>query len=196
MAFKTGLGGITKAQFQKPKVQTAYKTKIAKEINKQTAVHDHAHRRRLASGTITAADITIKSITTSGTGITFEIEITVKETSGAGTDLTKLATEVQNRANNLIEKLQKDTSFAATFKSELKTAIKAADPTVVIDDAAFTSFDIGKATKAAVIKKDSSSGAGAAIGGAVAGVIVVGGVAFQMWKKKQEGGAGKVTPQA
>merc|ERR1719171_3285048 len=103
VSFKTGLGGIDKTTFKKPNVQLAYKKKIAAEINKQSTKHDHAHRRRLANGNIKPEDITIKNIASSTKGITFDVEITVKTTSGAGTDLKALATEVQNRANNLIE---------------------------------------------------------------------------------------------
>ena len=193
VSFKTGLGGIDKTTFTKPKVQLAYKTKIAAEINKQSSKHDHAHRRRLANGNIKPEDITIKNIASSTKGITFDVEITVKTTSGAGTDLKALATEVQNRANNLIEKIQTNKTFADTFKNELKTELVSAGATITT--ANWNAYDIGKNTKAAKIAHTHGSGSGAAIGGAVAAVLVVGGLAFMMWKKKQAaGGAGKVAP--
>jgi len=152
-------------------VLTAYKTKIAAELNALKASRRlsinalKASRRRL--NTLTADNIEIINIEADASGgITFDVKIEVPEAAAAEIMFTQV--------DNFVDKLE-DPSYATQFKTELKTKLETAGAT--IDNTKFDNFTIAEATKKPVLTKaeadDDSSGVAIGVGAGVGVPLVL-----------------------
>jgi len=146
---------------------TAYKTKIAAELNALTASRRlsinalKASRRRLNT-LLTADDIEITNIEADASGgITFDVKIKVPEAAQA--------TTMFNKVDNFVEKLE-DPTYATQFKTELKTDLTTAGAQLD-DESKFDNFAIAEATKEPVLTEpeadDDNSGVAIGVGAGV-----------------------------